>query len=354
MDKVGETKEQLEQDFLQLVKVMENMQQKIGVLEQTHQVLIRSNHQLMEWVQDTIDELEDYKENAYFELQDELQKDGSFWYPHIESGECAIEKIVNEGCSLARFGDGEFAAIAGRVRHKFQTVADEKLGQRLLEVLHTREDGLLIGIADNYGSLQKYNAQAKREIRRYLKRDVRREHLEILEQDACYYDAYVTRPYIMYADNQTNAPEGRFTNLKRIWEGRDCIFVEGTKTRLGVGNDLFDNAKSVRRILAPAVNAFGAYESIYQACLKQSRETLFLLALGPTATVLAYDLHRAGYQAVDVGHVDLEYEWFRKGEGHRTPVEGKYNNEIAGGELPTEIKDTQYEEQIIADIVLPL
>lgn len=354
MYKEDETKEQFEQDFLQLVKTIENMQQKIGVLEQTNQVLIRSNHQLMEWMQDTIDELEDYKENAYFELQDELQQKDSFWYPHIESGEATIERIVNEGCSMARFGDGEFAAIAGRVRHKFQTVADEKLGQRLLEVLHARDDGLLIGIADNYGSLRKYNAQAKREIRRYLKHDVRREHLEILEQDACYYDAYVTRPYIMYADNGTNAPERRFANLKRVWEGRDCVFVEGTQTRLGVGNDLFNNAKTVRRILAPAVNAFRAYERIYEECQKQSKETLFLLALGPTATVLAYDLHRAGYQAVDVGHVDLEYEWFLKGEGHRTPVEGKYNNEIAGGELPTEIKDAQYEEQIIADIVLPL
>ena len=28
----------------------------------------------------------------------------------------------------------------------------------------------------------------------------------------------------------------------------------------------------------------------------------FLLALGPTATVLAYDLCKMGYQAVDIGH----------------------------------------------------
>jgi len=30
--------------------------------------------------------------------------------------------------------------------------------------------------------------------------------------------------------------------------------------------------------------------------------------LGPTTTVLAYDLYKNGYQAIDIGHVDLEHE----------------------------------------------
>lgn len=342
--------QELQQQFFQLVQVMDQIQQKVNKLEQTNQVLVRSNHQLIEWLQDTIDELEDYKENARFEIEDELNQVDSFWSPHIEPGETAVERIVNENCSMARFGDGEFAAIVGRVRHKFQTVTDEKLGQRLLEVLHAREEGLLIGIANNYGSLQRYNDQAKREIRRYLKRDVRREHLGLLERDACYYDAYVTRPYVMYADNETDAPARRFENLKRIWEQRDCVFVEGAQTRMGVGNDLFDNVGSVKRILAPAVNAFKVYDELYHACIQQDKNSLFLLALGPTATVLAYDLHKAGFQAVDVGHVDLEYEWFLRGEGHRTPVEGKYNNEIAGGDEPQDITDKYYRAQVIADL----
>ena len=38
--------------------------------------------------------------------------------------------------------------------------------------------------------------------------------------------------------------------MKGIWEGRDIIFIEGEKSRLGVGNDLFDNAQSIHRILS--------------------------------------------------------------------------------------------------------
>ena len=338
------------EDFLQLVKIVQNMQQKIMNLEQANQVLIKSNKQSFEWLQDTIDENEDYKQNVRFEIQAEVKEDKEYWYPNIKSGREAIDRIVREGCSMARFGDGEFAAIAGRIRHKFQTTDDKKLAERLKEVLNSKDNKLLIGIADNYGCLQQYNEQAQREIRRYLKREVRKEHLELLNKDTCYYDAYVTRPYVMYADNRTDAPRKRFENLKHIWEGRDCILVEGKQTRLGVGNDLFDNANSIKRIIAPAVNAFENYDNIYSECIKQKKEDLFLIALGPTATVLAYDLYKAGYQAVDVGHVDLEYEWFLKGEGHRTYVEGKYNNELKGGEHPIEIIDLEYNKQVITDI----
>lgn len=182
-----------------------------------------------------------------------------------------------------------------------------------------------------------------------MTRGVRREHLNLLRKDRIYYNAYITRPYVMYADQQTDAPAARFHQISQIWNGRDCIFIEGNKTGMGVGNQLFMNARSIQRILAPAENAFSRYGQILDFSLKQPKDSLFLLALGPTASVLAYDLFQAGYQAVDIGHVDLEYEWFLKGEGHRTAVEGKYNNEIAGGENTSAIEDQEYLRQVIAD-----
>ena len=78
MDEIGE-------EFLQLVKITQNLQQRVADLEKTNQVLIRSNKQLVEWVQDTIEELQDYKENARFELQDEIETNQDYWFPHIEN-----------------------------------------------------------------------------------------------------------------------------------------------------------------------------------------------------------------------------------------------------------------------------
>lgn len=339
----------IEQQFLALVKIIENMQQRIQTLEQGNQILVRSNQQLIQLLEERQKELNDYQRNCYYELKDRLSDDTALWYPRILSEADTLDQLLNSKKSFARFGDGEFSAIAGRIRHKFQTETDPQLGQRLQEVLHCQDSRLLIGLADNYGSLEKYNAQARREIRRYMHPMVRQEHLQLLDPERTYYNAYVTRPYVMYDDSQTDAPLKRFQKLKKLWAGKHCIFVEGKMTGLGVGNDLFENAASIKRILGPAENAFSAYQSILKCCLEQPADSLFLLALGPAATVLACDLCQAGYRAIDIGHIDLEYEWFLRGEGHRTEVIGKYNNEVADGSSPSAIEDAAYLGQIIGD-----
>lgn len=348
---MNDQEQQLYSQFLQLLSINENMQQRILSLEKSNEILLKSQRQFVEWMDDTISDIMHFQENIQFEMMDKRvsQEMESFWYPQIATREETMRRLIDDKASIARFGDGEFSAIQGRIRHKFQTTIDKKLGNRLKEVLKTDEKNLLIAIADNYGSLDSYTFQAKREIRYYMTRSVRREHLSLLRKNRIYYNAYITRPYVMYKDHYTNAPAVRFEQMKRIWHGRNCIFVEGSMTGMGVGNDLFQNTDSIQRILVPAENAFSKYEQILAACLQQPKTSLFLLALGSTATVLAYDLYKAGYQALDVGHIDLEYEWFLKGEGCRTSVDRKYNNEVAGGERPQAIEDKEYLGQIIAD-----
>lgn len=269
--------------------------------------------------------------------------------PRIEPVEATIEKIVS-GRSLCRFGDGEFDMIARRHRQKFQAV-NEKLAERLKEVLQTQDERVLIGIADTYGDLSKYNEDGKRGIRVYMTEAVRREHYALLDMERTYCDTYLTRPYAIWADNMTDAPKKRFEALKRIWEKQKLLIIEGEQTRMGVGNDLFENALDIQRILAPAENAFDKYDELLEFALGCDKDRLVLISLGMTATVLAYDLAMAGFHALDIGHIDMEYEWMKRGTGGRTMVEGKYNNEVTGGNIVADISDSVYESQIIAKIV---
>lgn len=270
-------------------------------------------------------------------------------YPTVLDGDKAIDLIINEGKSMSRFGDGEFAVIAGDNRQKFQR-ADKALGMRLKDVLNSKQDNLLICIADTYGDLSKYNDDCRYNIRAYMSEQVRKEHYELLDMNRTYYDTYVTRPYASYIDNNTDAPRKRFDKLRRIWEGRKLLIIEGEKTRMGVGNDLFDNALDIKRILGPAVDAFDRYDDILEVALKQDKDRLVLIAMGATATVLAHDLSKEGYQALDIGHIDIEYEWMLAGKGKKTQVKTKYNNEVAGGDIVLDVKDPVYESQIIARI----
>lgn len=289
-------------------------------------------------------------DNIKYEILDPRADKKKLFFPHIESGEKAIDKIVQEGKSMARFGDGEFSIMSRVCRQKFQH-ADDKLAERLEGVIRTNDDRILIGIADNYGNLERFNKKAADGIRVYMTQEVREMHKQFLSEEKVYYDAYLSRPYVIMRENGKEETERRFANLKRIWNKRDVIIVEGALTRMGVGNDLFQNARSIRRILAPATSSFDRYDDILNASLKMAEEgVLFLIAMGPSAGVLAYDLAKKGYQAVDIGHIDLEYEWFLAGKGERVSVKNKYNNEIPGGDIVEEAELPQeYYQQIIAD-----
>lgn len=343
-------------EIIQLKQEKEQLQQKNRELEQLMAQVIEGQKQVITSVNQCFDNIDTNRhfvnraiDNVKYELQDKTVGEDQYQLSFYDY-DISIEGIVKDRKSLVRFGDGELDLMSGRGRHKFQHY-NEKLAARLREIIKCKDTQMMVAVADNYGSLEKYNEDGKQGIRNYMTKETRLEHRKWLEVDRIYHNAYLTRPYALFADNHTHAPLERFRQLRRIWEGRNVIFVEGALSRLGVGNDLFNNAANIRRIEAPATSSFDKYDEILKAALKYAeKDTLFLVALGPTAEVLVYDLFQNGYQAVDIGHVDLEYEWYLRGNGGRCEVKNKYNNEYKGGDCVVPENDKEYLMQIIAKI----
>lgn len=282
-------------------------------------------------------------ENMKYEIMDEV-KNEKVKLPQIVPISETLDLIINKNCSIVRFGDGEFGLIDKHRFHKFQK-NDDKLAERLAEVLDSNEERCLVAIADNYGSLEQMTDRGAESIRMYMTSGAREIQMRMLNLDRKYHNAYLTRPYIYFKDKD-NAGK-RFNNIKKIWENRDVVIIEGHETRLGIGNDLLDQAKSVRRILGPSTNAFDYYDAILKAALRIEKSVLFLVALGPTATVLTYDLYKYGYQAIDIGHIDVEYEWYRLGVENPVKLGNKYVCEAPNGDMVEEIGDEKYLRQII-------
>ncbi|MBD5473717.1 MAG: DUF1792 domain-containing protein [Lachnospiraceae bacterium] len=275
-------------------------------------------------------------DNSRWEISDPRIQE-TLWHPQIMSIEDTINEIVENKKSIARFGDGEFGIMYGEQRWRFQK-NDEKLAHRLKEVVQSEEKDILIGLNDFYGDLSTAKPERADGLRSYLTPEVRKQHYALLSKSKLYANAVLSR----------NVTWEMVKNQKRIWDKRDCIFIEGYQTRMGIGNDLFDNAASIKRILCPAESAFDRYDEILDEALKQPKDKLMLIALGPTASVLAYDLAKAGYQAIDIGHADVSYEWLLRG-GNHISIPHKYVNEVADGYIVGEIHDPTYESQIIAD-----
>lgn len=285
-------------------------------------------------------------ENMKYEIMDEVQNN-KIVLPTIAPIEKTLDMIINQHCSIVRFGDGELGLIDKCRFHKFQK-DDDGLAKRLHEVLNSNEPGCLVAIADNYGSLEKMTERGAESIRIYMTSGAREIQMKLLDLDREYHNAYLTRPYIYFKDKE-HAGE-RFADIKRIWENKDVVIIEGHQTRLGVGNDLLDNTKSVRRILGPSTNAFDYYNQIVEEASKIEKTAIFLLALGPTATVLAYDLYKMGYQAIDIGHIDVEYEWYKLGVDNPVKLGNKYVCETPNGDEVEEISDKNYLAQIVARV----
>ena len=279
-----------------------------------------------------------------YELQDPDYK--SFYYkPKILSAKETRRQLTDERKSIARLGDGEFAAIVYQKRWNFQETS-ELLSERLREVLACDDNNLLIGLNPSfYKNLFDMPDDDADGVRAYMQPMVRRLHAELLSPDKQYANALFHN-----IDSDDDVSE-----LKKIWDGRDCVFIEGVHTCMGVGNNLFDNCHSIERILGPAENAIDKYDEILKEALKQSNDKLMLIALGPTATVLAYDLYKAGYQAIDIGHTDLIYEkYLRKANGlANVSIPYKYctmDERVAGRIIP-DADDPEYKSQIKATIL---
>ena len=75
---------------------------------------------------------------------------------------------------------------------------------------------------------------------------------------------------------------------------------------------------------------------------------LVLISLGPAATVLAFDLARKGIQALDIGQLDTEYEWFLRGVTQRVEIPGKGVAELEWCRYPEKRNsDLCYQSQVI-------
>lgn len=271
---------------------------------------------------------------------------------HVMDSLHTAKYIKSNHCSIARFGDGEFGIALAEWNTGFQ-VANDELRDALLNVLKNPPSNLLICVPHYYNYMYGAKPEVKRVWTGLCKNKDRQKRIVTLLRDRCgsryiFGDAQVTRPYM---DMKTSTMAKKtFPVLKAIWGNEHILIVEGDKTRLGIGNDLFIGAKSIQRILAPAENAFDKYSEIMKAVMEHYRGQLVLIALGPTATVLAADLAERGIWALDIGHVDMEYMWYLMRAKEKVALKNKYVNEVSDGNNPEECQDEQYLAQIIERI----
>jgi len=269
--------------------------------------------------------------------------------PNVLSSIDTVDYIVKNRCSISRYGDGELSVMEG-IGISFQD-ANETLAKKLKNVAKNTDTKMMVCIPDIFDK-KRYNKKILKDssCKFWDNEKLKREFLwrKYFESQSVLGDALISRFYMR--NLHKSGVDEYVKKLKKIWDKRDIIFIEGKDSRLGYHNNLFDNSSSIKRILCPQKNAFDKYDEIVATIQKEAKKSdLIVLALGPTATAMAYDLHKLGFQALDLGHIDIEYEWFRMKATEKVPIPSKHVNECNSlGETSQNNLDKEYLDQIVA------
>ena len=257
--------------------------------------------------------------------------------------------LKNPHLSVARYGDGELEMLNYK-NIGFQSF-NKDLSNRLINVLKEVNENAncLVCMPDGFFNTAEFK-KGPALFWFFHKAFFFHKYSHLLSRDYVFGNTSLTRPYNDYK-NKSNSIVS-FGKFKKLLEGSRVLIVEGAGTKLGVGNDLLNVASGIIRITTVNKNAFNFYDDIFNEVLKN--KDLFdiaLISLGPTATVLSFELSKSGIRCIDTGHIDIEYEWMLSNAQSKIAIAGKNVNEAGivssdNGQLV----DESYSTQIISHI----
>lgn len=272
-----------------------------------------------------------------------MKMHGNFKLKILDAMETS-EVLSSSEIGFVRFGDSELKMLYRHYDIGFQKY-DVMLASRLYEIINYTGDDIYIGLPLPLDRLDKFKFKVAMSWASYFVREYA--DLQTLHfPKNLYLDTQVTRSN-EYADKSVATVV--YKNLKKIWQNKRVLIVEGDQSRLGVGNDLFNNAQHVSRILVPSENAFDYYDEILATTIDYAESyDLVIAAIGPTTTVLGFDL-RGVIKTFDLGHVDIQYEFILRNVSDVKSIPGKYTNESIN-KANYRIYDEKYESEVLKRI----
>lgn len=222
-------------------------------------------------------------------------------FPTVMSTKQTLDRVIYDKASLCRYGDAEFDISNQENENDTYQKPSPELTKRLQEIITSKpQKNLLVcippfnsrtnNIKNFYGKLSFWQWYWLNKF----------ELIKPLLTNSIYGNSFVTRETVFH--------ENDLIYIKQLWDNRCVVFVYSLKGRFETDSILFNNIKEKHNVLIPPVHAFSEYSSILEKCCAFDQDTLFLIAAGPTATVLAFDLTQLGYQALDVGHLPNAYD----------------------------------------------
>lgn len=208
-----------------------------------------------------------------------------------------LDAVLAERLSLARFGDGEFLLMTNEgqslrfqrnapgLRHELTRAMnpDWLAPGRVMVTLPPPFRGNLHWLGVWIGTWPLVKA--------------------LIDPAKRYGQSQISRPIFFQQEGVAGVAQWR-----RLWQGREVLVVTGRGSRFELLPALFDGAGKVDFLYAAPEHAYSDRDEIMKDVIaRATADTIVLLSLGPTATILAHRIAAAGIQALDIGHISASY-----------------------------------------------
>lgn len=220
--------------------------------------------------------------------------------PKIKTADETINELINSDKNIVRYGDGEIMVLDGG-GIPFQK-ADKELTRRLRDIFSNKQENLLVALSASYykpcifgEKNPMYKAFAMYSLPKCRKMlepfiDYERWYWEMGINGKTYFDIW-----------------------RNFFAGKKLVLVGCKEAFESYEFNIFDTASELCYEFVPNKHAFSEYESILSRLMGYDKTYTHILMCGPTANVLVADLTKAGYRALDLGHLAKSYDWHKKG-----------------------------------------
>jgi len=208
-----------------------------------------------------------------------------------------VESILRHGKSLARFGDGELKLVDGKHQRNCQMLVPG-ITYDLRRILNNKIPDLIVGIP-------RHNACVDPKLHKFWRRQMSRfrRHADLF---TTFGSAFVSR-----GDQAPIMNDAYWELWASVLSGRDVVMLRGSHRNYEKGG-FFGSAKSLQIIRGPERDAYSHKERLLKRMMELPKHSLYVLFLGPAATVLAAELCQRGRQALDLGRLVEYYRGYRK------------------------------------------
>lgn len=234
---------------------------------------------------------------------------------------------IFRGKSIARYGDGEISLISDP---NYKGINFQQTNSTLIEKLKAclLEDNcnLIIGLppflcpqvdaSPNVAKLPKDNVV--RSLKgtnieatymqttigywdKYIQKKCCRDFIgTFIREDRVYYSSFITR----ISELRRSSIKIIVNKFNDIIKNRKIILLcnEATRQNTKILNIVFRDAAEVVIIIIPSLNAYSIYNQIMDTVLRYDVDYLIFGSIGPTATIMANEISKLGYQFIDFGH----------------------------------------------------